>query len=223
MTPIGKYGPAVIGEEKYEEEQAIIERQGGLDGQKFGPAITESLDQNPDFDTVHQADPRDFDGTPSVSVEAEDEEPSPEEQLPPGYSLEGGKGGYYILIGPDGERVEGPTGSGKWGPGVDKAIEGAAHHYEEALKQEETDEQAGADAQVSVDQLRGVLESDPGQVDAFVRAEMARAEGPRLEALRLLRDTEASKENPRQESIAALDQMIEDVQHGGEDEAEDEE
>lgn len=222
MTPVGKYGPAVIGEEQYEKEQKLLDEHGRGEGSKFGPAITEDRDQDPDFQTVHQGKAPEPVKMEDVSLEGgdEDEEPSPEEQLPPGYSLEGGSGGYYTLLGPDGEKVEGSTSSGKWGPGVDKAIAGAAHHFEEQVKQEETDETAGAEAQVSVEELRGILENDPGQVDAFVRAELGRAEGPRLEALRLLRDTEAAKESPRQESIEALEEMIADVEHGGDEENE---
>lgn len=228
MTPLGKYGPAVIGKEKYEKEQRQIERQGGRDGARFGPAITEEWDQDPDITSVHSASRSEIEDANERVAEGRvrDREDSPgvehEIDLPPGYEVEHVGGGYYTLTF-EGEKIESDMPSGNWGQGVGAAVKAAATHHEESVKQEVVDETAGPEGQVSVDELRGILANDPDAVDNFVHAEVMRSEGPRREALEVLLETEQQKEEPRPEAVQAIESLMADATHGGEEQPEDEE
>lgn len=55
------------------------------------------------------------------------------EALPPGYELEGGKGGYYTLKDPDGEVIEGPS-NGKH-QGEDGAADAAWIDYDRRIEE----------------------------------------------------------------------------------------
>lgn len=203
---VGKYGPKLLGDEEYERQQKAKKESGGPMS-KFGPKALAD----------HGAEAEE-------AVEAAQEELSPRErlkaaleELPLDYEVEGGKGGYYTLIGPDGEKIEGPTDSGKWGPGPGEVLAAARQDYEDRVKQEETDEEAGPDQQLSVDEIRGVLDKNPAKVDELMHLEFRRSEGPRLEALQVLHAHEADSEDPRPEVLSTLDGAMADLSQPDED------
>lgn len=199
---IGKYGPAVLGEDEYDRQQEAIEEMDE-DTSRFGPRVLDEWKgREAEEEEVPESGPR------SEEIDSRSEL---EEALPPGYEVEGGRGGYYTLKGPDGQKIEGSTESGKWGPGPGAALAAAREHYEAQRKQEETDDAAGAAEQLSLDELAAVLDRDPTQIDALTRAEFDRAEGPRPEGLQILMDAEESRDNPRPESLAALKRAYDEV------------
>lgn len=217
---LGKYGPGVIGEEEYEKEQAQLDEMGRGEN-RFGKAITDDWDQNDDISSVHSEDAGEIaQRTATATAEPDEGETTTSQaeraELPPGYTIEGGGGGYWALHGPDGEKIESDKPSGNWGQGIEAVEEAAATHYENSLKQEAVDEEAD-DAQVSVQELAGIVKKDPGQIDAFLHAEVMRPEGPRLEALRVLLKAEQEKESPRKEALESLEALIADTAHGTEE------
>lgn len=205
---VGKYGERVLGKEEHERQQEMIEQQDS-EVSKFGPRVLDEWEGG---------------GGGEEPVEATELSPREQlekalEELPLDYRAEGGKGGYYTLYGPDGEKIEGPTDSGKWGPGPGEVLSAAQQDYEDRVKQEETDEEAGPDEQLSADEVRGVLSKNPEKLDAMMRLEFRRSEGPRLEVLQLLQAHEADSEDPRPEVLDTLDGAMSDLreEEGGEE------
>lgn len=210
---VGKYGPRAIGEDAYERQQEMVEEADG-EMSRFGPKALAD----------HGAEGEAEDGG-TAAVDLDTTEPSDEEsassleqlqaaldELPLDYEAEGGKGGYYTLIGPDGEQIESSSESGRWGPGPGEARAAAQEDYEARVKQEEADETSGPDEQLSADEIRGVLSSSPEKLDQMMRVEFMRSEGPRLEVLQLLQAHESDSDQPRPEVLDTLQGAIADIQ-----------
>lgn len=206
MAPSG-FGPRVIGEEDYEEEQETLEQSRHV----FGERVVGEKAEEPSLQ----------DDEPEESSSSQ--EPTLEERLPEGYDATG-SGGWYTLGAPDGSTVENPeTGSGKW-QGKDTVVKAAKAHQaqQEAEAKEEAEEEAETEerwddeaaAEASIEEVREALEANNSTelIDRFTRAELTR-EGPvRSEVLDAIRDAEERREDPRDEVFSTLESLRPDAE-----------
>lgn len=176
--PKGHFGPAVIGEDQYEDEQqeVVTERRD-----MFGDSVlsgSNMIDEAPD--TPAQAD-------------------ADEDEGPMGYEFKA-SGSYVEVTAPDGEVVESDSPSGKW-HGKEAALEAAWEHAEahEAERHEEADV-----VDLTMDEVAEYLAESPGTGDEIMRAEIQRPDGVRVEVIDMLEEVEVAKDDPRPEVLETL-------------------
>lgn len=190
MTPIGQYGPSVIGKEQYEKEQATIKTGGGGTSQ-FGPAVT-STEQLTDTEEERIRARREAAEVVEVT------EFKRGEGLPSGYKAEKAGGGYYVVTDPAGELVPGPFGSNPSKFKGEAAAQLGAWEHRVAPKEppesrELTEEEraievaifeaTGTDAFISIASLVDLVRTNPATTARLYEAEKARPDGPRYDAL----------------------------------------
>src|SRR5690606_744246 len=171
---IGVYGPRVVGEEEFRRQKEVVARAAQI----YGPRVTGGRAEAKTTAEPPKAAASAPPGRAAVHLEAE--------------RLEGENGAHARAPQPaaptagggDGELSEPPSIEGAGG---DEAVQAAA----------------GADAYLSVAELRAAVTANPALVDVFLERELARQPKPRVSALRALLDTEQSEGGARRPEIVA--------------------
>lgn len=197
------YGPLALAGEGDREAVESAAEHGGMEVPSAAEeALAEAEGESPESEEE----------TAESGSQASGETPEAEDgEAPEGYEIEHQGGGYYSVTTPDGDRVENPdVESGNWG-GREVAVTAARHHASEQVEDNDGTSEAlvGPDEQVSVDELRGILEAEPDMIDNRMHAEFARAEGPRPDALKVMLKAEEENE-ARENVISTLQNAIED-------------
>lgn len=134
-------------------------------------------------------------------------------EFPPGYHAEHAGGGKYRVEDESGEQVENPE-SDKGLYDREQTAEAAWEDFElraEEQAQEEEEPEEGGDLgtkQVSVAELREILENEPELLDERQAAEMMRPGGPRQDALKVLLEHAVAQE--RSEIVQVVAGEIDD-------------
>ena len=208
-SSIGRFGPAVIGQEQYDREQAMLQEMG-TGHTKFGPGVLSSEPIRTGYEERRRA-----------AVAAKEAPPPPE--LPEGYKVTSAGGGYYVVEGPDGV-LPGPYGPKKDKfKGRDAARAAAFKHaaLEPALDVEPeiaheilhegsgdigelTDEAidaliaeaTGEDAFISLPDLEELAGDNPATILRLYANERSRPDGPRREAIEKLLEAHQQAGDP---------------------------
>lgn len=203
-THKGQFGPAVIGEQAYEDEQEeVVTEQRDT----FGEAVVGGSNMTSD--------------TPDTSASPEEES----DPFPDGYHVEM-SGGYGVLTDPDGERVTlgADTQNDKY-HGRESAREAAWEHArQEEASQGEAEEAAEESADdltdATIEEAEQALAENPALVDRFLRTEIQRPDGIRPEVIDAMEAAESSKDEPREEVFETLESLRAEL--GGSDSGEEE-
>lgn len=231
----GHFGPEVIGQKAYEEEQAMVEEGRHI----FGPAVTHS---HPVTET--DGGPKTADGGSSPTAVVRDREGSGPSVGQ--FDLVGGAGGWYkaehiatgAMLTEDGELTDDPDDAKSFGPGEENAREklqallqeiGQEAREREILRDQEpgpavTDPHPEVVSEVEEavraamndegylsleDQEELLEEAGDALRDRIIDAEFSRADGVRKEGLRNLIEAERQRDDgPRPRALNRLERAF---------------